>query len=311
MAAMPKEGHARIKINKLLEAAGWRFFDDGPGKANVALEPNVKLTQAQVDAMGNDFETSSKGFIDFLLLDDQGFPLLVLEAKAENKNPLIGKEQARKYAKSQNCRFVILSNGNLHYLWDVQHGNPHVLTRFPAPSAIKGYARFQPDPKRLVAEDLPPDYIARTQMPAYDQEAGWKNPDECAAFTQKNRLRFMRLYQQRAAHAIQTAVKDGKTRFLLEMATGCLTTWPRGRSLLFVSPLENYPCHFMQSLSFLEIDRKPYPTDRKVSYCRRSLFHLWPKVLSRQSEERPFSPIRCLNFASSRRRIHGTNEKPP
>lgn len=38
---MSKEAQARIKINRLLEAAGWRFFDDGQGKANVALEPNV------------------------------------------------------------------------------------------------------------------------------------------------------------------------------------------------------------------------------------------------------------------------------
>lgn len=119
---MSKEAQARIKINKLLEVAGWRFFDDQQGKANITLEPNVKLTQAQVDAMGNDFETTSKGFIDFLLLDERGFPLLVLEAKAEGKNPLIGKEQARKYAKAQNCRFVILSNGNLHYLWDLNQG---------------------------------------------------------------------------------------------------------------------------------------------------------------------------------------------
>ena len=59
-----KEAPARIKINRLLEAGGWRFF--------------------QVDA--------------------KGFPLLVLEAKAEDKNPLIGKEQARKYARSQNLR---------------------------------------------------------------------------------------------------------------------------------------------------------------------------------------------------------------
>lgn len=139
---MPKEAHARIKINKLLETAGWRFFDDKQGKANIALEPNVRLTQAQVDAMGSDFETSSKGFIDFLLLDEHGFPLVVLEAKAEDKNPLIGKEQARKYAKSQNCRFVILSNGNLHYLWDLNQGNPHIITRFPAPDSIKGYTRM-------------------------------------------------------------------------------------------------------------------------------------------------------------------------
>jgi hypothetical protein len=38
-----KEARARIKINKLLEAAGWRFFDDAQGKANITLEPNVTV----------------------------------------------------------------------------------------------------------------------------------------------------------------------------------------------------------------------------------------------------------------------------
>lgn len=215
-----KEARARIKINKLLEQAGWRFFDAEDGRANVVLEPNVKLTQAQVDAMGNDFEASSKGFIDFLLLDEKGFPLVVLEAKAESKNPLIGKEQARKYAKAQNCRFVILSNGNLHYLWDLNQGNPQLITAFPAPDAIKGYTHFRPEPARLIAEDIALDYIARTQMPAYDAEAGWKDEAQRTDFMEKHRLRFMRIYQQRAAQAIQLAVKGGSTRFLFEMATG-------------------------------------------------------------------------------------------
>ncbi len=40
-----KEAKARIKINKLLEQAGWRFFDNGKGRANISLEPNVKLTK--------------------------------------------------------------------------------------------------------------------------------------------------------------------------------------------------------------------------------------------------------------------------
>jgi type I restriction enzyme R subunit len=217
---MSKEAQARIKINQLLEAAGWRFFDTAAGKANIALEQNVKLTQAQVDALGNDFETTSQGFTDFLLLDDKSFPLVVLEAKAESKNPLIGKEQARRYAKEFNCRFVILSNGNLHYLWDLSQGNPHIITKFPEPDSIKGYAHFQPDPARLITEDVPKDYIARTQMPAYETVAGWKSADEQPEFIKKNKLRFMRTYQQRAAQAIQAAVKDGKTRFLFEMATG-------------------------------------------------------------------------------------------
>ncbi len=155
-----KEARARIKINKLLEEAGWRFFDGEQGRANIVLEPNVKITSAQIDDLGQDFEKASRGFVDFLLLNEQGYPLVVLEAKAEEKNPLIGKEQARKYAKSQNCRFVILSNGNLHYFWDLQQGNPYVIARFPTPDSIQGYTRFQPSPQRLCDEPLDTNYIA-------------------------------------------------------------------------------------------------------------------------------------------------------
>ncbi|MFV2854652.1 type I restriction enzyme HsdR N-terminal domain-containing protein, partial [Escherichia coli] len=80
----------------------------------------------QINELGENFEATKNGFIDFLLLDEKNFPLVVLEAKSEDKNPLVGKEQARKYAKSLDCRFVILSNGNLHYFWDLQQGNPHI-----------------------------------------------------------------------------------------------------------------------------------------------------------------------------------------
>ena len=215
-----KEAKARIKINKLLEESGWRFFDHAAGKANIVLEPKVKLTKAVIDAFGDNFEESGKGFIDFLLLDENGFPLVVLEAKSEDKNPLVGKEQARKYARSQNCRFVILSNGNLHYFWDLEQGNPHIITRFPAPDSIKSYHRFQPNPQKLISEPVGKDYIALTQMPGYAVEAGWNNPAERDAFIQKNRLRFLRDYQKRAISAIQDAVAEGHSRFLFEMATG-------------------------------------------------------------------------------------------
>jgi len=40
---MQKEAKARIKINNLLQQAGWRFFDDENGRANIALENNVKM----------------------------------------------------------------------------------------------------------------------------------------------------------------------------------------------------------------------------------------------------------------------------
>ncbi len=146
--------------------------------------------------------------------------LVILEAKAEDKNPLIGKEQARTYARSQNCRFVILSNGNLHYFWDLQQGNPNVIARFPAPDSIQGYTHFVPNPERLYDEPLDTDYIALTQIPGYANEAGWKNTAERSAFIEKNNLRFLRKYQLQAARSIQQAVKEGKSRFLFEMATG-------------------------------------------------------------------------------------------
>lgn len=216
----PKEATARIKINRLLEGAGWRFFSEGNSPANVLLEPGVALTATELDALGRDFEKSSKGFIDFLLLDAKGFPLLVLEAKCEGKDPLVGKEQARKYAKSQNCRFVILSNGNLHYFWDLQRGNPYVITSFPTPGSVIGYRQGTPNPKRLIEEVVEADYTVLTQRPTYKAEAGWLHEAERPEYQRTNKLRFMRSYQLRAVHALQRAVADGKDRFLFEMATG-------------------------------------------------------------------------------------------
>jgi type I restriction enzyme, R subunit len=215
-----KEATARIKINKLLEAAGWRFFADASGPANIQLEPKVTIKTQDLDALGENFEKLGKGFIDFLLLDDKGFPLIVLEAKSEDKNPLVGKEQARKYARSQNCRFVILSNGNLHYFWDLERGNPYIITAFPSPSSVAGYQKSVPDPERLVEEVIAEDYVVLTQRPGYTAEAGWKNEAERERFIEVNALRFLRPYQRKAIISIQQAVKRGSDRFLLEMATG-------------------------------------------------------------------------------------------
>ena len=215
-----KEATARIKIDRLLEEAGWRFFDDTSGKANVCLELHVQLKQADRDALGDDFESTKNGFIDYLLLDDRGFPLIVLEAKSEDKSPLVGKEQARKYARSQNCRFVILSNGNLHYWWDLEQGNPHVITAFPTPDSTEARRKVRPNPQRLVDEPVGDDYIVLTQRPNYAADAAWQNEAERSGYIDTNHLSFLRPYQLDAVHTLQQAVRGGTDRFLFEMATG-------------------------------------------------------------------------------------------
>jgi type I restriction enzyme R subunit len=217
---MSKEAKARIKINKLLEEAGWRFFDSDKGPANITLETNVKITKSSLDEFGDDFEKTSKGFVDFLLLEENKFPIVVLEAKSESKDPLDGKEQARKYAKGLTVRFVILSNGNLHYFWDIETGNPEVITSLPTLESISHKKEFKPNPSALINELIEAEYILLTQKPDYKSDPRWIDESQREAFLKENNLKLLRPYQVKAVQSIQKAVDEGKSRFLFEMATG-------------------------------------------------------------------------------------------
>lgn len=203
---MSKEAKARIKINDLLKEAGWKFFDDGEGKANIVLENNVKITESHINTLGDNFETTKNGFVDFLLLDKKGFPFIVLEAKSEDKHALAGKEQARKYAQAQHCRFIILSNGNSHYLWDTQRGNPVAISRFPSPDSVEGYSEFKPNPAGLIREVFDEDYIVSTQKPDYKNDPAWISETTRGQYIQNNGLRFLRDYQLNAIKSIQQSV---------------------------------------------------------------------------------------------------------
>jgi type I restriction enzyme R subunit len=217
---MQKEAKARILINDLLRRSGWRFFDDQDGPANITLETHVKLKKKALDDLGEDFEKTASGFVDYLLLDDRGFPVAVLEAKSQKYDPLVGKEKARKYAHSQCVRFIILSNGNLHYFWDLEQGNPTLITEFPTPDSLGHFRTFQPNPDALVSERIEADYIALTQNPTYRDDPRWNDPAQRAAFIKETDLKFLRPYQLRAIATLQDAVRKGQTRFLFEMATG-------------------------------------------------------------------------------------------
>ena len=70
-----KEATARIKINHLLDATGWRFFASGEGPANICLEPSVTIRTADLDALGDDFEKVSKGFYAGVRWNDQRSPV--------------------------------------------------------------------------------------------------------------------------------------------------------------------------------------------------------------------------------------------
>ena len=300
-----KEAKARIKINKLLEESGWRFFDSENGRSNILLENNVKLTESSLNELGDDFDKTSNGFIDFLLLDTQSFPFIVLEAKAEDKNPLFGKEQARKYALSQNCRFIILSNGNIHYFWDLERGNPHIITCFPSPETVKGYSAFKPKREGLINEVIENDYIVLTQKPDYKLDPAWLNESERKIFIELNKLRFLRKYQVSAVHSIQNAVREGRDRFLFEMATGTgktlvaaaviklfLRTANARRILFLVDRLELEDQAYKAFISYLKNDYKTviYKENRDDSHKAEIVVSTIQTFLAKNRYKRLFSP---------------------
>jgi len=212
---MQKEASARIKINKLLEDSGWRFGADKDGPANIRLEPGVKYSD-----LGDDFEHKAQGFIDFLLLDKDNRPLVVVEAKRESIDPLSAKEQARNYARNAGARFVILSNGNIHYFWDTKHGNPDTISRFPTPDSITQYKKYTPNPIELAQTPVDENYIVSTQIPGYALDPEFQSESTRKEFLKKNNLQQLRPYQVQAIKALQDSAENGSQRFLFEMATG-------------------------------------------------------------------------------------------
>ncbi len=103
---------ARI-IDSLLAATGW----------------NVALGQASTPQVGKEVEvlhqptTSGVGYADYVLWDDNGNPLAVVEAKKTSVDPELGRQQAKLYAdgleKMHGNRPVIFyTNGYDIWMWD-------------------------------------------------------------------------------------------------------------------------------------------------------------------------------------------------
>lgn len=215
---MPSEAQARITINRLLEEAGWRFLPDKAGRReNIICEHRArkKVFAPNID-LGADFEHAPDGFVDYVLLNTDGRPVAVVEAKKESIDPLTAKEQARSYAAGLGVSHIFLSNGLIHYYWNLRQGNPVKVSRFLALEELGKAAEWRPDASRLAAVAVDENYIA------VSQDAAWPTyspADRVTAMVNK-KIRLLRDYQVAAARALQQAALPGKHRFLFEMATG-------------------------------------------------------------------------------------------
>src|SRR3989441_3075014 len=215
---MPSEAQARITINKMLEDARWRFLPDGSGnRENVILEHRLSGRTLSPNAdLGKDFERAPEGFVDYVLLNTDGRAVAVVEAKRESIDPLTAKEQARAYAENLNAGHIFLSNGLVHWYWNLRQGNPVKVSRFLPLEELGKASEWRPDPARLASVAIDENYIA------VSQDSNWLTysaPDRKTIQVNK-KIRLLRDYQLDAIRALQNAAANGKDRFLFEMATG-------------------------------------------------------------------------------------------
>lgn len=106
-------------IDAQLSDAGWKIGANGTNTSEVTQE----------EAIHHQPLPSGTGYADYVLWNDDGRPLAVIEAKKTSVNPELGRKQAELYAdgleKKHAQRPVILySNGFDTWIWDDKQGYP-------------------------------------------------------------------------------------------------------------------------------------------------------------------------------------------
>jgi len=198
--AQTKETDARILIDDQLRAAGWNPADKSQVLTEVKVsggrcvsEPGAQatvLTTADGDAI-------LTGRADYVLLDQRGRPLAIIEAKKQAIQPYTAKQQALPYAKQIGAPFIFLTNGELIYFWDYQNDDARIVNSFFSRRDMERLVHMRAERKPLATIPIPDIYLRQGET------------------------RTLRPYQKEAMQALDRTVELGKRRFLIELPTGC------------------------------------------------------------------------------------------
>lgn len=200
MNAQNKETDARILIDDQLRAAGWNPADKSQvltevkvAGGHVAAEPGSQTTVLST-ADGDAIPT---GRADYVLLDQRGRPLAIIEAKKQAIQPYVAKQQALPYAKQIGAPFIFLTNGELIYFWDYQNDDARIVNSFFSRRDLERLVHMRAERKPLATVPIPDTYLRQGET------------------------RSLRPYQKDAMRALDRTVELGKRRFLIELPTGC------------------------------------------------------------------------------------------
>lgn len=200
MVAESKEADARILIDDQLRAAGWNPADKSQvltevkvSNGYVVAEPGAQPTVLHT-ADGDAIPT---GRADYVLLDQRGRPLAIIEAKKQAIQPYTAKQQALPYAKQIGAPFIFLTNGELIYFWDYQNDDARIVNSFFSRRDLERLVHMRAERKPLATVPIPDTYLRQGET------------------------RSLRPYQKEAMQALDRTVELGKRRFLIELPTGC------------------------------------------------------------------------------------------
>ena len=116
----------KLYIDIALKEAGWEICEkEGEIVASKAC------IEVQVDGMPNE---SGIGFADYVLFDDDGRPLAVIEAKKTSIDPAVGKKQAKLYADCLEEKYglrpvIFYTNGYDYYIIDGVYNGVESVSR--------------------------------------------------------------------------------------------------------------------------------------------------------------------------------------
>jgi type I restriction enzyme R subunit len=126
-------------IDLELRQVNWNVGENGKSTEQVGQEVPVI---DQPTKTGN-------GYVDYVLWDDDGLPLAVIEAKRTSTSAVLGKKQAKDYAdaleKKHGQRPVMFyTNGHDIFIWDdVQKYPPRKIYGFYSKSSLQHLVKFQ------------------------------------------------------------------------------------------------------------------------------------------------------------------------
>jgi type I restriction enzyme R subunit len=147
-------------IDRDLRMAGWNVPNGTASNESVGQEVEV---QHQSTATGI-------GYCDYVLWDDNGKPLAVIEAKKTVVDARAGQEQAKQYAdaleKQHNQRpMIFYTNGHDIWVWDDAAGYPpRSIYGFYSKDTLQYRVGFQRREKLDLIKDVRPDSVIAGRM---------------------------------------------------------------------------------------------------------------------------------------------------